>query len=579
MGTHIQQRGAHIEEPLANSEISTILQRVYANRGVTDPQQLCMTLKNLLPPCTLMQLDAALTLLLEAIEHRHPIVIVGDYDADGATSCALAMRALRHFKADVSYIVPNRFEYGYGLTPEIVDLCVQRSAWLIITVDNGISSVEGAQYARACGIKLLVTDHHLPGQQLPNAEAIINPNQKGDKFPSKHLAGVGVIFYLLIALRTRMRNMNWFDKHAIEEPNIAQWLDIVAVGTVADLVKLDTNNRILVEHGLRRIRSGKGNIGIQALLAIAGVELSRTLASDLGFQVAPRINAAGRLDDISTGIECLLTDNIQQAKQFAETLHELNNSRREIEAQMKDQAIKSLVQLEAKRIVNLREIGICIFEADWHQGVIGIVAARIKEKYYRPTIAFAQAHEGQLKGSARSIPGVHIRDVLECVASRYPSLIDKFGGHAMAAGLTIQYDHYEAFQQAFNQVLSEWVSAEDLSAVMLSDGELQANELTIDIARALRAAGPWGQGFPTPVFDGRFKLKSYHVVGHKHMKITLQIIDSDIIVDGILFNYENYDWQSRANLIHIAYELDVNYYRGLESLQLMVRHFEVVSMH
>jgi len=579
MGTYIKQRVAHIEEPLANSEISTILQRLYANRGVTDPEQVHMSLKNLHSPCTLMQLDAALTLMLEAIDQRHPIVIVGDYDADGATSCALAMRALRHFKADVSYIVPNRFEYGYGLTPEIVDLCAQRSARLIITVDNGISSVEGAQHARACGIKLLVTDHHLPGQQVPDADAIINPNQEGDQFPSKHLAGVGVMFYLLIALRSKMRNLGWFEEHAIDEPNIAQWLDIVAVGTVADLVKLDSNNRILVEHGLRRIRSGKGNVGIQALLKIAGVEFSRTLASDLGFQVGPRINAAGRLDDISTGIECLLTDNIQQAKQFAEILHELNNSRREIEAEMKDQAMKSLAQLEAKKTVDVREIGICVFEADWHQGVIGILAARIKEKYYRPTIAFAQSQAGQLKGSARSIPGVHIRDVLECVASRYPGLIDKFGGHAMAAGLTINSDDYVDFQQALNQVLSEWVSAEDLSAVMLSDGELQASELNIDIARTLRAAGPWGQGFPTPVFDGRFKLKSYRVVGQKHMKITLQIINSNITLDGILFNYENYDWQSRADLLHVAYELDVNYFRGVESLQLMIRHIEVISMH
>lgn len=578
MSTHIKQRKAQIMEPLANSEISTILQRVYANRGVTDPEELHMSLKNLHPPSTLVQLEAAVTLLLEAINQHHRIVIVGDYDADGATSCALAMRALRHFDADVSYIVPNRFEFGYGLTPEIVDLCVQRSAWLIITVDNGISSIEGAQCARACGIKLLVTDHHLPGQQLPDADAIVNPNQGGDEFPSKHLAGVGVIFYLLIALRSEMRATGWFEKHAIKEPNIAQWLDIVAVGTVADLVKLDRNNRLLVEHGLRRIRSGKGNVGIQALLKIAGVEQRRTLASDLGYQVGPRINAAGRLDDISTGIECLLTDDIYQAEQLAKTLHDLNVSRREIEDQMKDQAMKSLARLEIKK-VDEHDIGICIFEADWHQGVIGILAARIKEKYFRPTIAFALSHEGQLKGSARSIPNVHIRDVLECVASRYPGLISKFGGHAMAAGLTINPDDYEDFQQAFNQVLSEWVSAEDLSAVMMSDGELQANDLSIDIARTLRAGGPWGQGFPTPVFDGQFKLTSYRVVGHKHMKITLQMLNSDLVLDGILFNYENYDWQSRADVVHVAYELDVNYFRGIESLQLMIRHIEVISLH
>ena len=579
MGTLIKQRDAHIDDQLVNSQFSAILQRVYANRGVTDPEELHMSLKNLLSPCTLMQMDDAVDLLLDTINQQQRIVIVGDYDADGATSSALAMRALRHFQADVSYIVPNRFDYGYGLSPEIVDLCSQRSAQLIITVDNGISSIEGAQHARDCAIKLLVTDHHLPGQQRPCADAIVNPNQEGDEFASKHLAGVGVLFYLLIALRSKMRSTGWFQAHAIEEPNIAQWLDIVALGTVADLVKLDRNNRILVEHGLRRIRSGKGNAGIQALLRIAGVDASRVLASDLGFQVGPRINAAGRLDDISVGIECLLTDNVEQAEQIAQTLHDLNLSRREIETQMKEQAMKGLAKIESSNTVNANDIGICVYEADWHQGVIGILAARIKEKYYRPTIAFALAKDGHLKGSARSITGVHIRDILESVATRYPDLIDKFGGHAMAAGLTIRVGDYQQFKKAFNEVLDDWVDSEDLNAQMLSDGELHVSQLNIEIARALRAAGPWGQGFPMPLFDGRFKLISYRIVGQKHMKITLQVIDSEIMLDAILFNYENYDWQSRADIIHIAYELDVNFFRGIESVQLMIRHIETITQH
>jgi single-stranded-DNA-specific exonuclease len=529
-----------------------------------------------------MGVDEAAKLLFEAIKDDQSIIIVGDYDADGATSTALAMRGLVSLGAqNVSYIVPNRFEFGYGLTPEIVDLAQKSTPKLIITVDNGISSIAGVQCARDLGIDVLVTDHHLPGHELPNANVIVNPNQPSDDFASKSLAGVGVMFYVLIALRTYMRQRDWFQHKDLPEPNFAELLDLVALGTVADVVPLDRNNRILVEQGLRRIRAGQCCPGILALLKIANCEYTRAVATDLGFYVGPRINAAGRLEDMSIGIECLLSNNEQSANEIAAKLHQLNVERREIEGQMKDEAMRSLDLLKADKSVSpgKNEMGICVYQSDWHQGVIGILAARIKEKYYRPTIAFAHSDSNELKGSARSIPGVHIRDVLDTVAARNPELISKFGGHAMAAGLSLPKDNYDQFVSAFNRVLEEWLSPEDLQAEILSDGELDENTLNLAMAKILRASGPWGQGFPVPVFDGEFKVLDYRIVGEHHLKLTLQSAQGSNSLSAIAFNFSNFDWNNRASLVHAAYELDVNHFRGIESPQLLIRHLEVRATH
>lgn len=579
MQTHIKQRDSAVTDQFAGSDISPLMQRVYANRGITDAGQLAMSLKNMHSPYTLKDIHQAVELLLQALDSKQRIIIVGDYDADGATSSALALRALKHLAAEVSYIVPSRFKFGYGLTPEIVEICGQQSAELIITVDNGISSIAGAQHASDLGIKLLITDHHLPAADLPIADAIVNPNQAGDQFPSKALAGVGVMFYLLIALRAKLRELDWFNRHNIEPLDIVQWLDIVALGTVADVVPLDQNNRILVEQGLRRMRAGKACEGIKALLSIAGIEHNRVLASDLGFQLGPRINAAGRLEDMSIGVECLLTDDPARASTIAASLHELNNTRREIETEMQQQALQSLAMLEKTELTESSEMGLCVYQPGWHQGVVGILAARLKEKYYRPTIAFADGDEQQLKGSARSIPGLHIRDILATVASQYPDLMTKFGGHAMAAGLSLPQDNYQAFKAAFNHVLARHLSADDLQAYILSDGELMAEQLSLTVAREIRNAGPWGQGFSVPVFDGHFEVLDQRIVGQKHLKLSLQATNSNNILDAILFNYANFGWQTRAQTVHIAYQLEVNYFRGVETPQLIIKHLQVIAMH
>jgi len=582
MNSRVKRRATPIDPSLAQSPLPAILQRVYANRGVTDPTELQLTISNILPPDTLMGVNDAAELLFSAIERDLSIVIVGDYDADGATSSALAVRGLKLLGArHVNYLVPNRFEFGYGLTPEIVDLAQQYQPELIITVDNGISSVDGVQHARDLGIDVLVTDHHLPGNQLPNANVIVNPNQPNDDFPSKSLAGVGVMFYVLIALRTFMRNQDWFGRNSISEPNFACMLDLVALGTVTDVVPLDRNNRILVEQGLRRIRAGQCCPGILALLKVANCDFSRTISSDLAFYIGPRINAAGRLEDMSIGIECLLATNNEIADDLAGRLHELNVERREIENQMKEEAIKSLQQID----LNIEEskqnnaIGICVYQENWHQGVIGIVAARIKEKYYRPTIAFADAGNNELKGSARSIPGVHIRDVLDTVAAKYPNIISKFGGHAMAAGLSLDKNKYEQFIQAYNSVLSTWINEDDLLQEILSDGELGANQFDLNTAKSLRSSGPWGQGFPVPIFDGEFKVLDYRVVGEHHLKLTLQPKTSEQILNAIAFNFMNYQWDNRAAIVHVAFELDVNHYRGIETPQLLIKHLQVQKLH
>ncbi|HID82768.1 MAG TPA: single-stranded-DNA-specific exonuclease RecJ [Chromatiales bacterium] len=570
-----------------------VLARVLNNRNITSEQEVDYNLQNLADSDLLTGIDRATEILLKALQQQAHIMIVGDFDADGATSTALAIRGLRAMGAgQLSYLVPNRFEFGYGLTPEIVAVAKQEKPDLIITVDNGISSIEGVDAARQSGIDVIVTDHHLPGEKLPDAVAIVNPNQQGDKFPSKNLAGVGVMFYVLIALRKRLREAHWFEEQKIDEPNLAVWLDLVAVGTVADVVPLDFNNRILVEQGLRRIRAGKCIPGILALLKIAGRDYSRIVATDLGFTVGPRLNAAGRLEDMSVGIECLLTDNQVQAEQLATELDSLNRQRREIEADMRAQAFSHID--ETFEHAEKDKIGVCLFHPDWHQGVVGLVAARVKERLHRPVIAFAQAEDGILKGSARSIPGCHIRDVLVLVDSQHPDLIEKFGGHAMAAGLSLPAKNLEKFSQAYDEAVTKLVDPKALQPLVSSDGELKDNEFSLDTARLLRTASPWGQGFPEPIFDGVFKIVQRRVLQEKHLKLVLVTDENEhnfdvhgctniasagragAMLDAIIFNVDVKSWPDEGEKIHIAYRLDVNYFRGEENLQLMiVQKFEL----
>lgn len=550
-----------------------MLRRVYAARTVASADELDYSLQKLLPPSLLGGMAVAIELLHQAIKDRQRIVVVGDFDADGATSCALSLRALRAMgAADVHYLVPNRFEYGYGLTPEIVAVAAERNPDLIMTVDNGISSIDGVAAARERGIRVLITDHHLPGEQLPAAEAIVNPNLHGDPFPGKHLAGVGVTFYVMLALRTHLREQGWFEHAGLPEPKLAVWLDLVALGTVADVVPLDRNNRILVHQGIQRIRVGQCVPGIRALLEIAGRNLQRVVASDMGFSVGPRLNAAGRLDDMSLGIECLLTDDLEAARQMAARLDAMNRDRKDIEADMQSRALQAIAKLDLQD--EQLPVGLCLFDPDWHQGVIGILASRIKERFHRPVIAFARSDAGQLKGSARSVSGVHIRDALDVIATHHPGLIDKFGGHAMAAGLSLAEEHYPAFSDAFNEEVARHLSVEDLSGVLYSDGALTDQELSLDTAQLLRDASPWGQGFPAPLFDGHFTLLNHRVVGEKHLKMTLQQVQGGCRIDGIAFNTA--PLPADCQRVYMAYRLDANEFRGVISPQLIVEHIEAM---
>ncbi len=553
------------------ADLHPVLRRVYAARAVETADDLDTSLNKLIAPAELAGLPAAVDLLQHAIVNRQRIVVVGDFDADGATSCALCLRALRAMgAAEVHYLVPNRFEYGYGLTPEIVDVAAQLQPDLLVTVDNGISSIDGVAAAKQRGIKVLITDHHLPGKQLPAADAIVNPNNVGDSFPSKSLAGVGVAFYVMLALRARLREHGWFAKQAIAEPKLAQYLDLVALGTVADVVPLDRNNRILVQQGVQRMRAGHCVPGIRALFEVGGRSLSRMVATDLGFTVGPRLNAAGRLDDMSLGIECLLTDDAAAATRMAARLDELNRDRKLIETDMQTRALAAIEALDLRD--DRLPVGLCLFDPGWHQGVIGILAARIKERFHRPVIAFARSGAGEIKGSARSVAGLHIRDALDAVATRHPDLIEKFGGHAMAAGLSLPEDHYPAFAAAFDKEVSRHLSREDLNGVIYSDGELSDQELSLDTAQLLRDASPWGQGFPAPVFEGDFTVVSHRVVGQRHLKMTLSPATGNCQIDAIAFNTEVLPRGSQR--VHMAYRLDVNEYRGIVSPQLIVEHME-----
>ena len=549
-----------------------LLQRVYRQRGLTGEQELDLALANLIPPHELLGMATAVDLLVAALDHQRRVLIVSDFDADGATSCALAVSALQDFGfRHVDYIVPNRFDFGYGLTPKIVDeLAKGKEPDLIITVDNGISSVAGVQAAKQIGSQVLITDHHLAPETLPEADAIVNPNQQGCSFKSKAIAGVGVIFYVMLALRGRLRELGRFES-GLSEPNMAALLDLIALGTIADVVPLDHNNRILVAEGLRRIRAGKARPGIQALLQVAGKNTAALTASDLAFGVGPRLNAAGRLDDMTTGIECLLSEHADTAYQLALQLDSMNQDRKQIEADMRQQAFESLAEFE----FNESDLpnSFCLFDQRWHQGVVGILASRIKEKYHRPVIAFAAVEGGEeLKGSARSIGGFHIRDALDAVATKNPGLITKFGGHAMAAGLSLAPDKLTAFQSAFEAEARLRLSRSQLQAVIESDGEVASNHLTLETAQLIQAAGPWGQAFPEPQFDGRFLLREQRRLGGKHLKMVLSPeSEPGKIVDAIAFNVPEESWpDSHATRIELVFRLAVNDFRDSLNLQLMV---------
>ena len=549
-------------------DIPPLLTRIYAARGVETATELEKGLARLLPVNLLKGMDTAVALLAQALQQGQRILIVGDFDADGATASCVGMLGLKMLgAAHVDYLVPNRFDYGYGLTPEIVAVALQRQPDVLITVDNGISSIEGVAAAQAAGLTVIVTDHHLPSAELPAADAIVNPNQPGCEFPSKALAGVGVMFYVLLGLRAHLRSIDWFTQQNIPEPNLAELLDLVALGSVADVVPLDANNRILVHQGLARIRAGRSRPGLRAILEVARRDYRRLVSTDLGFIVGPRLNAAGRLDDISLGIECLLCEDYDGALQRAQQLDQLNQDRKQIEQGMQREA---LVQLKDLPLDNL-PFGLCLFEPEWHQGVIGILASRMKERYHRPVIAFADADNGELKGSARSIPGLHIRDALDAVAARFPELISKFGGHAMAAGLTIKQEHYEAFAKAFDAEVRRQLTADDLTGRIYSDGSLGPDEFDMQLAQQLRHAGPWGQRFPEPLFHGDFKVLSQRLVGEKHLKLVLQSSKNAPAVDAIAFNVDLDTWPN-PNILdaQVAYTLDINEFRGNESLQLIV---------
>jgi single-stranded-DNA-specific exonuclease len=549
---------------------SVILQRVYAARGIVSEEQLDKRLQALLPFNTLSGIEQAVIRLEQALRAQERILIVGDFDADGATSSALAVAALRSMGAlHVEFLVPNRFEFGYGLTPAIIEVAKKWHPQLIITVDNGIASIEGVDAANAAGIDVLVTDHHLPAETLPKACAIVNPNQLGDHFQSKSIAGVGVIFYVMLALRRHLSGCGWFVEQDVLEPNMSQFLDLVTLGTVADVVALDQNNRILINQGLMRIRQGLCRPGIKALIEVAGRTCNQLRESDLGFVVAPRLNAAGRLDDMSLGIECLLCDDLDKARLLASHLDELNIERRRIETEMKDQAMQALDKLALNEVA--LPIALCLVDKSWHQGVIGILAGRLKERYHRPVIAFAAVSEGELKGSARSVPGLNIRDVLATIDKDNPGLIARFGGHAMAAGLSLHPDAFAPFQKALLVEVAKHLELSQCEGEILSDGPLSAPELTLELATLLRDSGPWGQQFPEPVFDNVFEILEQRLVGQHHLKLTLQHEQGGGVIDAIAFNVDLKSWPNpRARYMHAAYKLDINEYNGRTKLQLLV---------
>lgn len=554
-------------------ELPPVLGRVLGAR-VSGSAEIECSWSLLIPPERLAGMDQAVALLAQVLERGAKIVVVADFDADGATSCAVAVRALRAFGAGaVDYLVPNRFEYGYGLTPEIVDLAATLAPALLVTVDHGITSLEGVARARALGMAVLVTDHHLPAATLPTAEAIVNPNRPGDESGAGSLAGVGVIFYVMLALRAHLRAVGWFARRGIPEPNLGALMDLVALGTVADVVPLDRNNRILVRDGLRRINAGHACAGIRALLSVARRAPGRLAAADLAFAVAPRLNAAGRITDMSVGINCLLADQIDDALRRAAALDELNQERRAIEERMSAEALTCLSALE-ETLDGALPWGLCVFQESWHQGVIGILAGRLKDRFHRPTVAFAEAGGGMLKGSARSVPGLHIRDTFQEIAARHPGLLSRFGGHAMAAGLTLARADLATFAQAFDAQVRAHLSATDLERVVWTDGPLDPSELSVETVELLRMAGPFGQSFPEPLFDNCFELVEQRVVGARHLKLRLRPEGGGRMIDAIAFGRE--PWAGDAR-VQVVYRLDVNEYQGSRTVQLVVEHLQPVS--
>lgn len=567
---------------IAEGKTTTLLDRVFSMRGINHQDELQLNLKNLHPISSLKGIDRATDILVNAFEKKLNILIIGDFDADGATSTALTVKALKllEFKGSVDYLVPNRFEYGYGLTPEIVKYAKIYSPDIIITVDNGISSVKGVEQAKRQGYKVIITDHHLPGRNLPDADAIINPNQDGDEFLSKNLAGVGVAFYLMLALKNALQLKGCFSNNSIEAPNLLDLIDLVALGTVADVVPLDQNNRILVEQGLRRMRSGKACVGILALFQIAKRNINNAVSTDLAFACGPRLNAAGRLDDMSLGIECLLTTDLQQAMDLASALDDLNIERRAIEESMKAEALTLLEELDDEKFSGELPPVICLYKENWHQGVIGILAARVRERYNRPAIIFAPANfegeqssaesDDEIKGSARSISTLHIRDIFDEVATNYPGLLDKFGGHAMAAGLSLKRNQLAEFTEAICDVVTKHVNTETFQEVHFSDGKLHPKEFELKQADELRYAAPWGQHFPAPVFDNRFKLVNKRLLKEKHLKLQLVPEGQSCSVAAIAFNVDVDKWPEEGEIVHLLYRLEVNEFRGSSSLQLMI---------
>ncbi|YCH29885.1 single-stranded-DNA-specific exonuclease RecJ [Erwinia sp. D4-22] len=568
--TQLRRRKAANDTALP-ADLHPLLRRLYAQRGVSDGRALERGAKFLHPWQGLSGMEQAVSLLHQALRDGKQIMIVGDFDADGATSTALTVLALRSMGGrNVQYLVPNRFDDGYGLSPEVVEQAAARGAELILTVDNGISSHAGVECAQQKGIPVLVTDHHLPGETLPAAEAIVNPNLNDSTFPSRALAGVGVAFYLMLALRAHLREQGWFD-NGLAVPNLAELLDLVALGTVADVVPLDANNRILVWQGMSRIRAGKCRPGIRALLEIANRDARQLAASDLGFALGPRLNAAGRLDDMSVGVALLLTEDLAQARMLASELDALNQTRKEIEQGMQAEALTLCNQLE--RSSEALPLGLAFYHPEWHQGVVGILASRLKERFHRPVIAFAPAGDGTLKGSGRSIAGLHLRDALERLDTLHPDLILKFGGHAMAAGLSLEEAKFEQFSALFSELVGDWLDADALQGVIWSDGELMAQELTLPTAEMLRDAGPWGQAFPEPVFDGKFKLLQQRLVGERHLKVMIEPLGGGPLLDGIAFNVDTRLWpDASVRHVELAYKLDVNEFRGNRSVQLLIEH-------
>jgi single-stranded-DNA-specific exonuclease len=545
---------------------SALLARLFAQRGIVDQSEIDFSLGNLLPPDSMKGLTEAANVVASTIVNRQKIIIVGDFDADGATSTALMVHCLRACEADVDYLVPNRFEFGYGLTPEIVAVAAKMQPALIVTVDNGISSVDGVGAANALGIETVITDHHLPGDVVPAATAIVNPNQTGCAFPSKALAGVGVSFYLLSAVRKVLRQKSWFEQKQLSEPLLADYLDLVALGTIADVVPFDKNNRVLVNEGIRRMRAGKVRPGIRALLAVSGTNFKKLISRDIAFGVAPRLNAAGRLEDMSIGIECLLSETDAGAVVLAEQLDGINKARRSIEDEMKDQAIEIVKAAVASNSESTKteKYGVCLYNASWHQGVVGIIASRIKDRVHRPTIAFAKVSDTEIKGSARSIHGLHIRDALDAIATANPGLIDKFGGHAMAAGLSLPLARFAEFAALFDAEARKGLSKGDLEQQVVSDGEL-GGKFNLTTARKIAEAAPWGQGFPEPVFDGEFEIIDQRILGSRHLK--LRLLKDDELIDAIAFNHNRL---IEERMKRMAYRIDINEYRGLEKVQLII---------